>query len=74
VRQMTGFRRAHVPLMLLLPLLTYWMWICITFYSGRMVIPTSWEQLRELASHVPVLATLFVRGSDPGIRRVRCLG
>lgn len=53
VRQLTGFRRAHVPLMILLPPLTYYMWICITFYGGRIVVPTSWEAARELAAHVP---------------------
>ena len=49
----TGFLRAHIPLMLLLPLLTYWLWICMTFYDGRMVFPTSWRRVVELASHVP---------------------
>lgn len=53
VRQLTGFRRGHVPIMLLLPPLTVYMWICVTFYGGRLVLPTSWEAFRELLGHVP---------------------
>lgn len=48
----TGFRRAYLPLMVLLPALTYYLWICVTFYGGRAVVPLSWGEFVAFISHV----------------------
>lgn len=51
-RLLTGFRRSSFLMILLLPPLTYWMWICITYYGGDMQFPTTWAAARKLVSYV----------------------
>lgn len=47
-----GFAASFGLLMALLPLLVYYMWICVEFYGGAMVLPTTWPELREFLGHV----------------------
>lgn len=60
----SGFNAPYGVLMAALPLLVYYMWICMEWYGGSMVLPGSWEQLRELASHVaaPTLTAVALYG------------
>jgi protein-S-isoprenylcysteine O-methyltransferase Ste14 len=48
-----GFNASYGVMMLALPPLVCWMWICMLYYGGEMTIPTSGEALREMLSHVP---------------------
>jgi protein-S-isoprenylcysteine O-methyltransferase Ste14 len=59
-----GFNASYGALMAVLPLLVYYMWICMEHYGGAMVLPTTWEQLRELAAHVapPTLTAVALYG------------
>jgi protein-S-isoprenylcysteine O-methyltransferase Ste14 len=54
MRTLTGFRRAYLPIMLVLPFLTYYMFICITYYGGRLFAPTSWAELGAFLAHLPL--------------------
>jgi Delta14-sterol reductase len=51
-----GFGASYVVLMIALPPLVYYMWICVTHYGGALVLPTSIEKLREIWNHVPGLS------------------
>lgn len=53
-RVLTGFRRSALILMLTLPPLIYYMWICVTFYGGAMQLPTSGAELAAFVSHIEV--------------------
>jgi len=46
-------RIAAVAMLLGLPPLTYYMWICLTYYDGALVVPGSWAELARLARYVP---------------------
>jgi Delta14-sterol reductase len=48
-----GFDASYIVLLIALPPLVYYMWICVTHYGGALVVPTSLEQLRELWGFVP---------------------
>lgn len=48
-----AFRRTYWLLLVGLPVLVYWMWICITYYDGRMVFPLTSAGWLELVSYVP---------------------
>jgi hypothetical protein len=41
-----------LPLMVILPPLVYYLWICVTCYDGALQLPRSADELRHLASHV----------------------
>ena len=47
-----GFGSSYGLLLLLLPPLVYYLWICARFYDGALVIPRSLAELRDLYSHV----------------------
>jgi delta24(24(1))-sterol reductase len=34
------------------PMLMYYLWICLWFYDGRLVVPTSVERLQEMWTHI----------------------
>jgi protein-S-isoprenylcysteine O-methyltransferase Ste14 len=51
-RKHVGFGYGALPLMVLLPPLVYYMWICITRYGGSMQFPSSREELSQLVSYV----------------------
>ncbi|KAH9995131.1 ERG4/ERG24 ergosterol biosynthesis protein [Russula vinacea] len=34
------------------PMLMYYLWICLWFYDGRLVVPTSVERLQEMWAHI----------------------
>jgi protein-S-isoprenylcysteine O-methyltransferase Ste14 len=53
VKRSWTFRHGALPLMILLPPLTYYMWICMVYYGGNMVIPSTKAGWLELVSHVP---------------------
>jgi delta14-sterol reductase len=49
-----GFSNIGAVLLLVaLPPLVYWMWICLEYNGGAMLLPTSAEAWRELIGHVP---------------------
>jgi protein-S-isoprenylcysteine O-methyltransferase Ste14 len=48
-----AFGYGAVPLMLLLPPLVYYLWICAEYYQGELVIPHGLDELRALFGHVP---------------------
>jgi steroid 5-alpha reductase family enzyme len=52
VRILTGFRTGALPLMVLLPPLVYYMWICVAFYGGDLQIPTNAAALGAFVSHI----------------------
>ena len=53
VRHQTGFKKSAPVLMVTLPALVYYLWICVTFYGGALQAPTTQRQLEELAGHLP---------------------
>lgn len=53
VRVLTGFRRSALILLLVLPPLVYYMWICVTFYGGDLQLPTTFSALSSFVAHVP---------------------
>ena len=54
VRMLTGFRKSALILMVTLPLLVYYMWICVTYYGGDMQLPLTWPELLAFVAHVTV--------------------
>ena len=34
------------------PMLMYYLWICLWFYDGRLVVPTSVEVIQEMWAHI----------------------
>ncbi|HUF92757.1 MAG TPA: DUF1295 domain-containing protein [Candidatus Limnocylindria bacterium] len=54
--------RSAGPLLLMatLPPFVYWLWICLTFYDGVPVIPTSGAAARAMIARVPAPTTLAV--------------
>src|SRR5262249_39480735 len=52
-RLRTGFRASGVVLMIALPPLVYYLWICASFYHGALQLPLSWDAARAFWSHVP---------------------
>ena len=58
-----GFGASWLPLMLALPPLVYYMWICMVDHGGAFYIPTSIDELLALVKRVPAptrASTLFV--------------
>src|SRR5579871_1639160 len=51
-RKHVGFGFGALPLMVLLPPLVYYMWICATRYDGALTIPHNKEELLRLVSFV----------------------
>ncbi len=51
-RRHVGFGFGALPLMVLLPPLVYYMWICATQYGGALIIPHNKEELAKLVSFV----------------------
>src|SRR5262245_9715896 len=51
------YRRGHVYgvllLMLTLPLLTYYLWICLTDFYGALIVPTSQDEFIQLLVRLP---------------------
>ena len=57
------FGAAWLPIMLLLPPLVYYMWICMTQNQGSFLVPKSVDELTSLVKLVPaptLASTLFV--------------
>ena len=54
--------RSAGPLLLMatLPPFVYWLWICLTFYDGAPVLPTSVATARAMIARVPPPTTLAV--------------
>ena len=46
------FANSAGPLMLCLPLLVYYLWICVHWYGGALQLPYSWDELVRFVSHV----------------------
>lgn len=60
-----GFDASWLALMLLLPPLVFWMWICMADHQGCLYLPTSWAELVALVHRVPApttAAVLFLGG------------
>lgn len=59
-----GFRRSYPFLLVLLPPLVYYMWICMTSDGGALVLPATAEQWAALAARVPAptMAGLAIYG------------
>jgi protein-S-isoprenylcysteine O-methyltransferase Ste14 len=53
------FNYGAVPLMLLLPPLVYWMWICMVDHGGAMTVP-SWDMVRRIPLPTPTSIAMFV--------------
>ncbi len=53
VRVLTGFRKSGIIMMLALPPLVYYLWICVTFYHGDLQFPWSRTEWVAFASRVP---------------------
>ena len=62
VRMLTGFRKSALIMMVALPPLVYYMWICITYYNGDMQFPRSWANLSTFLSYValPTLTAIAI--------------
>ena len=52
VRQKYGFGRSWLVLMLALPPLVYYLWICVTYYQGELMFPIDSAAWLEFWSHV----------------------
>jgi hypothetical protein len=50
--QRYGFGLSWLILMLALPPLVYYLWICVTYYEGALVLPNSIAEWREFWSHI----------------------
>ena len=50
-----GFGSSYALLIVLLPPLVCYLWICARFYNGVLVLPRSMEQLRQLLASFPDL-------------------
>lgn len=48
-----GFRRTYGILLVVLPLLVYWLWICLVHHDGEVIVPRSWDGLVAMARLVP---------------------
>jgi hypothetical protein len=48
-----GFRRSYWILLVALPLLVYWMWICLAHHGGDAFLPRSRDGLVAMARLVP---------------------
>jgi delta14-sterol reductase len=46
------FANTAGPLMIGLPLVVYYLWICVTWYGGALYVPLSWDDLVRFVSHV----------------------
>ena len=60
-----GFDASWLVLMLLLPPLVYWMWICMADHQGAMYVPKTWAELLALVRRVPgpnTASVLFLTG------------
>ncbi|CAG1022217.1 partial Delta(14)-sterol reductase, partial [Methylococcales bacterium] len=51
-RQKHGFGISWLVLMVALPPLVYYLWICVTFYQGGLVFPNEGAGWREFWAHV----------------------
>lgn len=49
-----------ILLLVALPPLVYYLWICATFYDGALQFPTSMSELQSLLDHVPAPTALSV--------------
>lgn len=52
VRQKYGFGLSWLVLMVALPPLVYYLWICVTYYQGRLVFPTDTASWQQFFAHV----------------------
>jgi len=48
-----AFRRSYILLMIGLPLLTWYMWICLIHNSGAFIVPGTRQEWADLASKLP---------------------
>lgn len=62
--QKYGFGLSWLVLMLALPPLVYYLWICVTYYQGALALPQSIAEWRELWSHIasPTWAASLIYG------------
>ncbi len=52
VRQKYGFGISWLVLMVALPPLVYYLWICVTYYQGELVFPSDGVAWLQFWSHV----------------------
>ncbi len=50
--QRYGFGLSWLILLLALPPLVYYLWICVTFYQGALALPHDMAEWREFWSHI----------------------
>src|SRR5690349_8380529 len=55
-----GFDASWLALMILLPPLVYWMWICMAYHQGNMYFPRSYADLVTTVKRVPGPSTAAV--------------
>ena len=68
-RQQYGFGLSWLVLMVVLPPLVYYLWICVRYYQGALILPRSMAAWQQFWSHVSpptwTAAAFDVTRNDP---------